>query len=94
MYDMITNEDSEKPDQDIMTESLKKEISRSLSTLTDRESEIVILYFGLNGNRQHSLDEVADRLELTRERVRQIREKAVRRLRHGARCRLLRSYLG
>jgi RNA polymerase primary sigma factor len=70
------------------------EIYRSLSTLTEREADVVKLFFGLSGRHSHSLEEIAEKVGLTRERVRQIKEKAVRRLKHGSRSRLLRAYLG
>ncbi|MBS1651494.1 MAG: sigma-70 family RNA polymerase sigma factor [Bacteroidetes bacterium] len=94
LYDLMENDDSLKPDKDLMNQSLQREILRSLSTLTDREADIVKLFFGLEGYHQHSLEEIGEKFELTRERVRQIKEKAVRRLKHGSRSRLLKTYLG
>jgi RNA polymerase primary sigma factor len=94
LYELMRNEASDNPDKDLMSESLRKEISRSLATLPERESEIVRMYFGLAGKHPLSLDEIAEKIGLTRERVRQIREKAVRRLKHGSRSRLLKAYLG
>lgn len=94
LYDITENDTLPNPDKKVIHDSLKKEINRSLSTLTKRESDILKLYFGLNKNRQMSLDEIGYRFDLTRERVRQIKEKAVRRLRHTTRSKLLRSYLG
>jgi RNA polymerase primary sigma factor len=70
------------------------EILRSLSTLTEREAEVVKLFFGIGGINSHSLDEIGEKFNLTRERVRQIKEKAVRSLKRGSRSRLLRVYLG
>jgi RNA polymerase primary sigma factor len=77
-----------------MSESLKKEIERALSTLTDREAEVIKLYFGLNGEHSLTLEEIGEKFNLTRERVRQIKEKAIRRLRHTSRSKNLRAYLG
>lgn len=94
MYDLMQNEASQNPDKFLLTESLQMEIFRSLSTLTEREADVVKLYFGLSGKHPHSLDEIGEKFDLTRERVRQIKEKAVRRLKHGSRSRLLKAYLG
>ena len=77
-----------------MKESLRKEIERSLATLSERESEIVKLFYGIMQPHSFTLDEIADEFNLTRERVRQIKEKAIRRLRHTSRSKLLKSYLG
>ncbi len=94
MYDLLDNDDLGTPETNILHQSLQKEINRSLSTLTRREEDILKLYYGLDGRRQMSLDEIGMRFDLTRERVRQIKEKAVRRLRHTSRSKMLRSYLG
>ncbi|MCE3259132.1 MAG: polymerase sigma factor SigA [Bacteroidetes bacterium] len=94
MYDLMSNEDAISPDKELIGESLQQEISRALSTLTDREADVVKLFFGLGGTHAHSLEEIGEKFDLTRERVRQIKEKAVRRLKHGSRSRLLKSYLG
>ena len=94
MYDLMGNENSISPDKDLISESLQHEIFRALSTLTEREADVVKLFFGLGGKHPHSLEEIGEKFELTRERVRQIKEKAVRRLKHGSRSRLLKSYLG
>jgi len=94
LYDLLTNESSQNPDKLLVRESLQMEIYRSLSTLTEREADVVKLFFGLSGRHSHSLEEIAEKVGLTRERVRQIKEKAVRRLKHGSRSRLLRAYLG
>lgn len=95
MYDLMTNEDkSLNPEKELMGESLQMEILRSLSTLTEREADVVKLFFGIGGISSHSLDEIGEKFNLTRERVRQIKEKAVRSLKRGSRSRLLRVYLG
>ena len=94
MYEVMTSEDNPRPDKELMMESLRKEISRSLSTLTMREADVLKLYFGLELNHQHTLEEIGEKFDLTRERVRQIKEKAIRRLKHTSRSKLLKSYLG
>jgi RNA polymerase primary sigma factor len=93
LLDMLSDTNGETPDQDLVFNSLKQEISRSLSSLTVRESDVIISYFGLNGSQALTLEEIGDKFSLTRERVRQIKEKAIRRLRHSSRSKLLASYL-
>lgn len=94
MYDVLMSDDSPKPDNVLLKDSLRKEIERSLSTLTPREADVVRLYFGLSGNHPLTLEEIGEKFDLTRERVRQIKEKAVRRLKHTSRSKLLKAYLG
>lgn len=94
MYDLMQNEASQNPDKTLLTESLQMEIFRALRTLTEREADVIKLFFGLSGKHAHSLEEIGEKFQLTRERVRQIKEKAVRRLKHGSRSRLLKAYLG
>lgn len=94
LLDVIENGDSPKADNLLMSESLQKEIDRSLSTLTDREREVVKLFFGIGVNHGLTLEEIGAKFDLTRERVRQIKEKAIRRLRHKSRSKLLKAYLG
>ncbi len=94
MYDVMLNDDSPSPDNSLIDSSLRKEIERSLSTLGDREAEILRFYFGLNGYQPHTLEEIGDEFGLTRERVRQIKEKAIKKLKNQYRNRLLKSYLG
>lgn len=94
MYDVMLSFDSPSPDKGLINESLRKEIERALSTLTYREASIVRLYFGLNGKHPHTLEEIGEAFNLTRERVRQIKEKAIKRLKHTTRSRILKTYLG
>jgi RNA polymerase primary sigma factor len=94
LYDVMLNNDSPRPDEDLMDGSLRQEIERSLATLGDREAEILRFYFGLKGYQAHTLEEIGDEFGLTRERVRQIKEKAIKKLKNHYRNRLLRSYLG
>ena len=78
----------------LISESLQKEIDRSLNTLTEREREVIKLFFGIGMNHGLTLEEIGAKFDLTRERVRQIKEKAIRRLRHKSRSKLLKAYLG
>ena len=94
LLDVIQNDQQPTPDFSLMSESLRTEIDRALSTLTEREAEVIKLYFGLNKEHSLTLEEIGERFNLTRERVRQIKEKAIRRLRHASRSKNLRSYLG
>lgn len=94
MYDIMLNDDSPSPDNELMDNSLRKEIERSLSTLGEREAEILRCYFGLKSYHPHTLEEIGDKFGLTRERVRQIKEKAIKKLKNQYRNRLLKSYLG
>jgi RNA polymerase primary sigma factor len=94
LLDVIQNDRQPSPDSVLMTESLKLEVDRALSTLTGREAEVVRLYFGLDQEHPLTLEEIGEQFNLTRERVRQIKEKAIRRLRHASRSRALRTYLG
>jgi len=91
---VLQTNDTPSPDTDLLHESLRKEIERSLRTLTSREADVVRLYFGLNGEHPLTLEEIGERFDLTRERVRQIKEKAIRRLKHTSRSKILKSYLG
>ena len=94
LLDVIENDQQPNPDYVLMNESLKTEIERALSSLSERESEVIKLYFGLNKEHSLTLEEIGERFNLTRERVRQIKEKAIRRLRHASRSKNLRAYLG
>jgi len=94
LLDVLINPDSPKADSGLMNESLQREIERSLSTLTDRERDVIKLFFGIGQNHGLTLEEIGAKFDLTRERVRQIKEKAIRRLRHNSRSKLLKAYLG
>jgi len=94
LLDVLVNHDSPRADNQLMSESLQKEIERSLSTLTERERDVIKLFFGIGCNHGLTLEEIGAKFDLTRERVRQIKEKAIRRLRHNSRSKLLKAYLG
>ena len=94
LLDVLENELEETPDNELMNDSLRREVQRALSTLTQREADVVTLYFGLNGEHALTLEEIGEKFDLTRERVRQIKEKAIRRLRHTSRSKALKPYLG
>ena len=94
LLDVMVNNDSPKADLVLMRESLQREIERSLSTLSDREKDVVMLFFGIGRQHGLTLEEIGTKFDLTRERVRQIKEKAIRRLRHNSRSKLLKEYLG
>jgi RNA polymerase primary sigma factor len=93
MYDVLLSEDNSSPDKELLLDSLRKEIDRALNTLTRREADIITLFYGVNGKREHTLGEISEEFNLSRERVRQIKEKAIRRLNHNTRCRILKTYL-
>jgi RNA polymerase primary sigma factor len=94
LLDVIENSESPMADVGLISDSLKKEVERSLSTLSERESEVIKLFFGIGFSHGITLEEIGDQFGLTRERVRQIKEKAIRRLRHKNRSEILKSYLG
>jgi len=94
LLDVMQNEDSPKADKALMVDSLRKEIERSLATLTEREADVLRMFFGIGFAHPFSLEEIGDKHSLTRERVRQIKEKAVKRLQHNTRSKLLKTYLG
>jgi RNA polymerase primary sigma factor len=94
LLDILHNESQPAPDSNLMGESLRTEVQRALATLSDREAEVVRLYFGLHREHPMTLEEIGEKFSLTRERVRQIKEKALRRLRHASRSKNLKAYLG
>lgn len=94
MYDVLKSEDTPTPDKGLLYESLKLEINRLISTLPQREADVVKLYFGLDSKHPLTLEEIGEKFDLTRERVRQIKEKAIRRLKNTSKCKNLKAYLG
>ena len=90
MYDVLKSDEVITPETELLYESLRKEIDRAISTLTPREADVVRLYFGLNGSHPMTLEEIGEKFDLTRERVRQIKDKAIRRLKHTSDARYLR----
>lgn len=94
LLDVMMNDQQPSPDTELMKESLKKEIESVLSTLPERESKVICMYFGINNEHPATLEEIGERFNLTRERVRQIKEKALRSLRYASRSSTLRAYLG
>ena len=91
---VLDNNDEPNPDQPLMDESLRKEINRVISTLSEKERDVLKYYYGLDGGPAHTLEDISDKVGLTRERVRQIKEKALRRLRKSSKSKILKSYLG
>lgn len=94
LYDVYMNDDGESTEGGLLNESLRREIERALHTLTPREADVVRFYFGLSGSSAMTLEEIGEKFNLTRERVRQIKEKSIRRLKHTSRSKILRTYLG
>lgn len=94
LLDVIQDQRTPTPDSELMSESLKEEVRRALNTLSEREAQVIRLYFGLDQEHSLTLEEIGEKFNLTRERVRQIKEKAIRRLRHASRSKSLRAYLG
>ena len=94
LYDVLKSGESPNPDKELLHESLRTEIERALETLTPREADVIRLYFGLAGQHSMTLEEIGETFDLTRERVRQIKEKAIRRLKHTSRSKILKTYLG
>ena len=93
MYDVLRNEDTVAPDKELIYQSLQQEIASVIDTLPTREAEILKLFYGLGSKHPMTLDEIGEQFDLSRERVRQIKEKAIRRLRHNAKCKSLQAYL-
>ena len=91
---VLDNNDEPNPDMPLINESLQNEINRVISTLSDKERDVLKYYFGLDGNPAHTLEDISEKVGLTRERVRQIKEKALRRLRKSSKSKILKSYLG
>jgi RNA polymerase primary sigma factor len=94
LLDVIQDNRQPAPDSGLLEQSLKDEVKRALATLSEREAQVIKLYFGLDSEHSLTLEEIGEKFNLTRERVRQIKEKAIRRLRHASRSKALRTYLG
>ncbi len=94
LYDVLRSDENTTPETELLYDSLRKEIDRAISTLTPREADVIRLYFGLNSKHPMTLEEIGEKFDLTRERVRQIKEKAIRRLKHTSRSKILKTYLG
>lgn len=94
LYDVLKSGDSPSPETGLITDSLRKEIERALTTLSEREADVLRYYFGLNEKHALTLEEIGEKFDLTRERVRQVKEKALRRLKHVSRSKILKTYLG
>ena len=94
LYDVLKTDENTTPETELLYDSLRKEIDRAISTLTPREADVIRLYFGLNSKHPMTLEEIGEKFDLTRERVRQIKEKAIRRLKHTSRSKILKTYLG
>ena len=94
MYDVLKSKEALTPESQLLYELLRKEIDRAILLLTPREADVIRLFFGLNGSHPLTLEEIGEKFDLTRKRVRQIKEKAIRRLKHTSRSKILKSYLG
>jgi len=94
LLDLLSNNEQPQPDKTLLEDSLKRDIESALSTLSEREAQVIKLYFGLDNEHAATLEEIGEMLNLTRERVRQIKEKALLRLRHASRSKNLKVYLG
>lgn len=94
LYDVVTTEGAPSPDSDLIKDSLNAEVNRALDTLSEKEAEVIRHYYGISKKQPMSLQEIGDAFGLTRERVRQIKEKGIRRLRHTSKSKVLRTYLG
>ena len=93
MYDVIESDENPPPDQSLIKESLNRDIDQCFSSLTETESTIIRMFFGIKVNHPYTLDGIAEELNLTRERIRQIKEKAMGKLRDHSNCNLLKSYI-
>ncbi len=95
MYEVLSNkDDANTPENSLLYDSLKREIERTIATLPQREEDVIVLYFGLNGKQPHTLEEIGEKLNLTRERARQIKERALKHLKQTSKCKILKTYLG
>ncbi len=95
MYEVLSSKNpSETPENSLLYDSLKNEIERTIATLPQREADVILHYFGLSGLQPHTLEEIGEKLDLTRERARQIKERALKHLKHTSKCKILKTYLG
>ena len=94
LYDVVKSNESPRPDNDLMKDSLNTELNRALNTLSEKEAEVIRNYYGISKKQPMSLQEIGKTFGLTRERVRQIKEKGIRRLRHTSKSKVLKTYLG
>ncbi|KAB1069744.1 RNA polymerase sigma factor RpoD/SigA [Tamlana haliotis] len=94
LYDVVKSNEGQSPDSDLIKESLNAEVNRALETLSDKEAQVIRHYYGISVKQPKSLEEIGDAFGITRERVRQIKERGIRRLRHASKSRVLRTYLG
>ncbi len=94
LLDVLENDSEDTPDSELINDSLRREVQRALATLTMREAEVITFYFGLNGEHAMTLEEIGEKFNLTRERVRQIKDKAITKLRTNSRTKELKGYLG
>ncbi len=95
MYEVLSAKDnSNTPENSLLYDSLKNEIERTIATLPKREADVIVLYFGLNGMTPHTLEEIGEKLTLTRERARQIKERGIKHLKQTSKCKILKTYLG
>jgi len=92
-YDVLRSGESSNPDSSLLHDSLRKEIEKAIETLTPREADVVRLFFGLGNQHPMTLEEIGETLELTTERTRQIKEKAIRRIKHTTKSKILKTYL-
>jgi RNA polymerase primary sigma factor len=94
LSDILNDDTIPEPDRQLMMDSLKRDIKHSLNTLKEKERDVLMLYFGIDSEYPKTLNEIGEKFNLTRERIRQIKDKAINRLRHKSRSSSLRSYLG
>lgn len=94
LLDVLENDTEDTPDSSLLNDSLNIEINRALASLSPREAEVISLHYGLNGEGPYSLEEIGEKFQLTRERVRQLKQSATRKLGSGPRKKALRAYLG
>ena len=94
LYNVLQSGDSPRPDSQLMVQSLKIEIERALGTLTYKEAKVIKMYYGIGNEAMSSLEEIGEKFDLTRERVRQVKQKAIRRLQSGSKTQMLKTYLG